>query len=162
MGLIEKIMVAIDFSEYSKSTLSYASYLAHSLKAALVVVNVINQRDVETIRKVEDEGGGVSVEKYITIQETHRNRAMDLLLKEAGCLDLKVIRIFRLGIPWVELLEAVKKQQVDLVIMSAKGRTNITNTLFGSNAEKVFRRCPVPVLSIRGKEHEAIVSSRAT
>jgi nucleotide-binding universal stress UspA family protein len=162
MGPIEKIMVAIDFSDYSKPTLSYAAYLAHSFKAALVVVNVINQRDVETIRKVEDEGGGVTVEKYIALQQANRETATNQLLEETGCLDLKITKVFRLGIPWVELLEAVKKQQVDLVIMGTKGRTNITNTLFGSTAEKVFRRCPVPVLSVRGKEHEAIVCSRPT
>ena len=162
MGPIKKIMVAVDFSEYSRPTVSYAVNLAHSFKAALVVVNVINQRDVETIRKVEDEGGGVSVEKYIALQQAHREKATDKLLEETGCLDLKIIKVFRLGIPWVELLETVKKQKVDLVVMGTKGRTNILNALLGSTAEKVFRRCPVPVLSVRGNEHEAIVDSRTT
>jgi len=153
-------MVAVDFSDYSKPTLQYAVYLAQSLKASLVVVNVINQRDVEAIRKVVVEGVGVTVEKYLDLQKKDRQTAADQLLNEAGCNNLATIKVFRIGIPWVELLEAAKKEQVDLVVMGTKGRTNIANTLFGSTAEKVLRRCPVPVLSVRGKEHETIISGR--
>ena len=56
MGPINKIMAAVDFSDYSKATLKYAALLASSVNATLVVANVINQRDVEAIRKVEVEG----------------------------------------------------------------------------------------------------------
>ena len=160
MGPINKIMAAVDFSDYSKATLKYAALLASSLNATLVVANVINHRDVEAIRAVEDEGLGLSVEKFIARQKQDRETEIDQLLKDSSCQNLNVVRIFRVGVPWVELLEIVKDQGVDLVIMGTKGRTNIVNTLFGSTAEKVFRRCPVPVLSVRGKGHETIACSR--
>jgi nucleotide-binding universal stress UspA family protein len=157
---MHKIMAAVDFSDYSKATLKYAAFLASSVNATLVVANVINHRDVEAIRAVEDEGLGLSVEKFIARQKQDRETEIDQLLKESSCQNLNVVRVFRVGVPWVELLEIVKDQGVDLVVMGTKGRTNITNTLFGSTAEKVFRRCPVPILSVRGKEHETIACSR--
>ncbi|MFH0789557.1 MAG: universal stress protein [Pseudomonadota bacterium] len=156
MQPINKIMVAVDFSDYSKPTLKFAANLANIHKAALVVVNVLNKRDLDALQTIELEGIGVSAEKFIVKQKADREAATDQLLKEAGCLDLQLTKIFRIGVPWFELLEAAKEQQVDLMVIGTKGKTSIPNTLFGSTAEKVFRRCSVPVLFVRGTDHDSI------
>ena len=41
--MIKKIMVAVDFSEYSPKIVDYAARLAEDLGAELIFVNVINQ-----------------------------------------------------------------------------------------------------------------------
>jgi len=46
----EKIMVAYDFSDYSKEALKFGVYLADRLKCNMMIVNVVNQRDLDTIQ----------------------------------------------------------------------------------------------------------------
>jgi nucleotide-binding universal stress UspA family protein len=157
---IHKILVGCDFSKYSRNTIAYAAALAAKFQAELFIVNVINKREIDTILKVAEGQFDRNVEQYIEksakdyaqrVQED-RTRQMDKLIDEIGCGDLKIHKIFRIGVPFQELISAVEDEGADLMVMGQKGRSDLAGVIFGSNAEKVFRRCPIPLLSVRSKK----------
>jgi nucleotide-binding universal stress UspA family protein len=152
MENINRIMTAIDLSEYAEETLRYAAELAMDLEAELTVVNVINQRDVDAVKKISQFVDDISVDHYIEEQKKERNHQIEELLKKIWCPGLNTEVVFRIGVPYIELVEASKESNADLVVMGVKGRSNIRNVLFGSTAEKMFRRCPVPLLSLRHRK----------
>jgi nucleotide-binding universal stress UspA family protein len=160
MAEIRKIMVAVDFSDYSHRTIQYAGLLARACQASLILVNVINQRDIDLLHSIKTRGINVSIQDYLKTQQAEREALAQESFQEAGCGDITCTRIIRVGVPWVELLSAAREQQADLIVMGTKGRTNLANTLFGSTAEKVLRRSPIPVLSVRGGEQAEILVSR--
>ena len=90
MKNINKIMVGIDFSTYSKDTLAYAAALAEKFQAELIIVNVINKRDIDTILKVAEGQFDRKIEKYVekTAEEytkkvkEDRSRQMEKLIDE--------------------------------------------------------------------------------
>ena len=142
-------MVAYDFSDYSKEALEFAVELADELKSHLMIVNVINQRDVDALLRAEMESANFSADKFITDNKKDRMERINEIVEEISAKHLSVEIKIKTGVPFRELIQAVKDGGVNLVVMGRKGRSNLAGILFGTTAEKMFRHCPVPLLSLR-------------
>lgn len=154
MKKIKKVLVCVDLSDYSKITMEYACALANSLVTRLVVLNVINSRDVEAVRSASHYyPGQFSVEHYLKEANADRYKRTLEMVKGHFHSDMTQVNILiKTGIPFKEILNTIEEEKVDLVITGNKGRGNALGTLLGSNAEKVFRHSPVPVLSVRDRK----------
>jgi len=71
------------------------------------------------------------------------------IVEQKSVKHLPVEIKIKIGVPFRELVQTVKDSSVDLVVMGRKGRSNLSGIFFGTTAEKMFRHCPVPLLSLR-------------
>lgn len=58
------------------------------------------------------------------------------------------------GIPFEEIVTTALTLPADLIILGTHGRTGMSHLLLGSVAEKVVRKAPCPVLTVRQEEHD--------
>jgi nucleotide-binding universal stress UspA family protein len=63
-----------------------------------------------------------------------------------GCPDFQ--KSILTGDPAQEIIKAIEAEEIDLVIMGTHGRKGLEHVFFGSVAENVLRKSPVPVLVI--------------
>lgn len=149
---ISKIMVAIDFSVYSRDTLEYAVQTAALTDARLVLINIINQKQIDAMEKAvnAEHPNRFDLAKFLGEEMDRRKMKLKTLIKGIPMLDDVPVKIrIGHGVPHVEILEAVKRENADFLVFGPKGRTDFKEFLFGSVAEKLFRHSPVPVMSIR-------------
>ncbi len=150
---MHKILACVDFSNYALMVLEYAVELAKDPATQIIIYNVINQKDVHMVEMVnayatntiltEDFISNAKKEREVAIRELIRTH----FFEKKSSISFKV----DVGFPSEQILKMVGTDSIDLVVMANKGRGNISRVLFGSAAEKVFRHCPVPVVSVRDK-----------
>jgi nucleotide-binding universal stress UspA family protein len=81
-------------------------------------------------------------------------KEMDKWAAEVSAKVKDVEKLVVRGVPFVEIIKTAKEKDTDLIVIGTHGRTGIDHMLFGSTAEKVVRKAPCPVLTVRivGKE----------
>jgi nucleotide-binding universal stress UspA family protein len=63
--------------------------------------------------------------------------------------QFEVETVIKTGKPFVEINETASELDIDLIIIATHGHTGMEHLLFGSTAEKVVRKAPCPVLTLR-------------
>ncbi len=160
MDEIKKIMVAVGFSEYSEGIFYYSDKLAQKLGAELIVANIINSRDVEAVTAITNMGYDLDPARYIKELKDERRNAFEDTVKNATLSGDSIKLILQIGNPIDELLKIIIAENVDVVVMGVKGRTDLEHILIGSVAEKLFRRSPVTVVSYRDEKSRQRLKKR--
>ncbi len=115
----QNILVPTDLSEASRRALPLGALLARRLGARLLAVHVGDRASEDEVRRfVEPAFGNLPLE----------------------------VRVLPCGSAWERIVETAKESKGDLVVMSTRGRDSVSDHLLGSNAERVVRHAPCPVL----------------
>lgn len=141
--MYDRILVPTDGSTEGERAVRHAADLAAAHDAAVLGVYVVNttsygglpmETSIEGITQVlENEGKGAL------------DRVAELLSERDVPLERRIVR----GTPSKEIVRVAEQDAADLVVMGTHGRGGIDRLLLGSVAERVVRKSPVPVLTVR-------------
>ena len=143
---VDRILVPIRDSECSANALETACRVAKATGAEVVAVNVF--------RVHSDSSGGASRE-----EQTERHRALaqeetrSLLEKIfAEGIEVRVELLPNLYDQTVEIiLQAIDRENADLIVIGARGRTGAAGVLLGATTEKLIQQSPTPLLAVKKK-----------
>ena len=143
-----KLMAAVDLSDYSAAIVRYSVWLAMRLDADLVLVNVINQRDLDMVQRTMTGYDAFSYPNYLTEQVQSRETRLKEIIEMVYPDMVNCSYLVQAGIPYRELLMAIESEKPGMIVVGIKGRSNLADVVVGSTARKLYRRSPIPLLTI--------------
>ena len=144
--ICKKILCPVDFSEYSDYAMRYAAFLAVKFEANLTLLHVVapvmvplpGEALVPPMRPVDLADIADACKERLT------QAAGDF--SSAGLsVDYQVTN----GIPFLEILRVAGELSVDMIVMGTHGRSGLAHIMIGSVAERVVRKAPCPVLTVK-------------
>lgn len=147
---LRNICVPVDFSETSATALNYAKALADAFGAQLHLMHVL-------VNWIPDGDFPVNPQVYVQLENSARKQLQNQLT--AGELQKYQAKLELVSgtSEFLEIVRYARDKNIDLLVMGTHGRGPIAHMLLGSVAEKVVRKAPCPVLTVRHPEHEFVM-----
>jgi nucleotide-binding universal stress UspA family protein len=148
MITLKTILVPSDFSECSEEALRYGLELARRFNASLHLLHVVH--DPMTQPWAAD---GFSMPLFEVVEAWQKQAEARLRAAVPEADRDRVTIVSAVAMPYAEILAYAAANDVDLIVMGTHGRSGMSHMLLGSIAERVVRRAPCPVLTVRRPEH---------
>lgn len=142
---MKKILVPCDFSKPAINAFRFALDVALQSKGSVCLLNVIETPVIVDPLIIPGYSLGDVMEqcKEKTAAEFHK------LITKYNKDNIKVLAHVEFGSPGKMIIDFIKKNSIDIIVMGSHGATGLKEYFVGSNAEKVVRHSPVPVLVIK-------------
>jgi nucleotide-binding universal stress UspA family protein len=147
--MYQRILVATDGSDLSRTAVRSAIELAAAVGAELVALYVVPRYPVSYF-----EGGiTISVQDIARTEKQWSDKGqavVDAVRLEAEAKGIKAMAVVAQSDLVAEsIMEAANKHNCDLVVMASHGRKGIQRVLLGSETQHVLTHSTVPVLVLR-------------
>jgi nucleotide-binding universal stress UspA family protein len=158
MLTIKKILVPTDFSDVFVPAIGYAIALAKKNAAEVTVVHAFSTKGIQEhfseryvtdglvtptgVRRQSDLDNIIEKKKWILDNFLQQNIGPELLK------GVKINSLVRLGKAVNEIVAAATEEQSDLIVVASRG-SGLARLFGGTVTERITRRAPCPVLSIR-------------
>ena len=147
---IKRILYATDFSELSVYALEHAAYLAQKCQVRLHCLYVVDDSYQYWMTfEMATVPAGPPVAELVATAGKHLNEFLAARLPKDVVAQPQVLH----GRPFVEIIRYAREEHMDLIVLGTHGRTGLRHVLMGSVADKVVRKSPCPVLTVRHPDH---------
>jgi len=156
------VLMTVDNSSESQTAVSLLQSIRLPMGSSLFLLHVIEPK--KWMEGIE----GKSMIHLRSILSSAKSKEVDkawqFINKAAESVrkpKLNVIPLVRDGIPGGEILSAIEKHRIDLVVLGTRGRTGLKRFLLGSVSEWVLTEAPCSVLIVRKKAGSVMKKSKS-
>jgi nucleotide-binding universal stress UspA family protein len=140
--MYKRILVPLENSSTDAAILEHIRALATFCKASVVLIHVADGFVARNFRQ-------------LTLRESEEMRNdreyIEKCATELARGGLEAEPVLAAGDPGEEIAAAAEREECDLIAMSTHGHRFLGDLLFGSVADSVRHRSPVPVLCVRAR-----------
>ena len=148
MTIFENILVPVDFSPHSAEAIRVASEIARQSQGSITLVHVYDPLPYalppEYVMYTPQQEGRMLAEFEKSLAASKR------AAEDAGAL--RVETRLQHGLPSTAIVDLARDGHFDSIVMGTHGRTGFGHALMGSVAERVLRKAPCPVLTVKVTE----------
>lgn len=150
---IRRILCPVDFSESADHALRYALAFATAYDAELRLLYVVELPFLPAYSTTMAPDLSLPIERL----KQESQAALDEVVRASKELHPRVAGQLVVGTPFIEIIKAAREGKIDLIVVGSHGKSGLQHMLIGSVAEKVVRKSPCPVLTVKHPEHEFVM-----
>jgi nucleotide-binding universal stress UspA family protein len=146
------ILAACDGSPNARKVVSVAACLTEKIDAHLILAHIIDERNVEAVKQAfghlphPEETEWIDYAQKLIHQANGELKALARLHRPN---HPKIVYLVEIGDISERLLKIITDKRADIVVVGETHYHRSYGYLLGGTLHRLFRRCPVPLLSIR-------------
>lgn len=151
----ERILFPTDFSDLALAALSHARDLAAAFHAEFHCLHVVDDAyQYWSAMGPESIPIGPPPEDLLNLARTRMEQFRDEHLADIQPTPATYVT---LGRPFAEIINYARERDIRLIVMGTHGRGAIAHMLLGSTTEKVVRKAPCAVLTVRAPGQDFVM-----